>query len=92
MFFAWIAAVMFAGALVPFLRYLVLITMFGEEAGQHIQSLLLGVALLVGSLLAVSLGVLADLLRTNRILLEESLEHTKILRYGRAEVPLVGRR
>jgi hypothetical protein len=91
-FFAWIAAVMFVGALVPFVRYLVLITMFREEAGQHIQSLLLGVALLIGALLALSLGVLADLLRTNRILLEESLEHTKILRYGPSDRPLVGGR
>ena len=91
-FFAWISAVMFAGALVPFVRYLVLITMFREDAGQHIQSLLLGIALLIGALLALSLGVLADLLRTNRILLEESLEHTKILRYGRSDRPLIGGR
>ncbi|WP_395244785.1 glycosyltransferase family 2 protein [Agromyces sp. MMS24-K17] len=88
-FFAWIAAVMLAGALIPFLRYLLLITMFSEDAGQHIQSLLLGVALLVGSLLAFALGVLADLLRTNRVLLEETLEHTKILRYGVPNQPLV---
>ena len=91
-FFAWIAAVMFVGALVPFVRYLILITMFGEDAGQHIQSLLLGVALLIGALLALSLGVLADLLRTNRILLEESLEHTKILRYGPSDRSLIGGR
>ncbi len=87
-FFAWIAAIMFVGALIPFLRYLVLITAFAEDAGQHIQSLLLGVALLVGALLAFALGVLADLLRTNRVLLEESLEHTKAARYGEPRIPL----
>lgn len=89
-FFAWIAAAMFIGALVPFVRYLVLITLFREDAGQHIQSLLLGVALVVGALLAFALGVLADLLRTNRVLIEEGLEQTKILRYGAPSQPIVG--
>ncbi|BDZ65785.1 glycosyltransferase family 2 protein [Agromyces mangrovi Wang et al. 2018] len=89
-FFAWIAAIMFAGAMIPFVRYLVLITLFAEDAGQHIQSLLLGVALLVGALLAFALGVLADLMRTNRVLLEENLEYTKVLRYGEPGVPMVG--
>jgi glycosyltransferase involved in cell wall biosynthesis len=91
-FFAWIAAVMFVGALIPFVRYLVLVTIFPEDAGQHIQSLLLGVALLVGALLAFALGVLADLLRTNRTLIEEGLEQTKILRYGLPDQQMVGRR
>ncbi|WP_353828591.1 glycosyltransferase family 2 protein [Agromyces sp. SYSU T0242] len=89
-FFAWIAAVMFVGAMIPFVRYLVLITAFREDAGQHIQSLLVGVALLVGALLAFALGVLSDLLRTNRVLLEENLEHAKALRYGEPARPLVG--
>ena len=91
-FFAWISIVMFIGALIPFVRYLVLITLFPEDAGQHIQSLLLGVALLVGALLAFALGVLADLLRTNRTLIEEGLEQTKILRYGPPVKPIVGGR
>ena len=91
-FFAWIAAVMFVGALIPFVRYLVLMTIFGEDAGEHIQSLLLGVALLVGALLAFALGVIADLLRTNRTLIEEGLEQTKILRYGPPGQPIVGGR
>jgi hypothetical protein len=60
----------------------VILATHGDEAGQHLQSIILGVALLVGSLLSFALGVLADLQRTNRILLEESIEQTKILRYG----------
>ena len=81
-FFAWIGVVMLIGALVPFVRYLVLILFFSEDAGAHIQSLILGVALLIGSLLSFALGVLADLQRTNRVLIEEQLERLKEIQYG----------
>jgi len=81
-FFAWIGLVMLVGALIPFIRYLVLIWFFSEEAGAHIQSLILGVALLIGALLAFALGVLADLQRTNRVLMEEQLERVKEMQYG----------
>jgi glycosyltransferase involved in cell wall biosynthesis len=81
-FFATIGIVMLVGALVPFVRYLILIIFFASDAGQHLQSLILGVALLIGSLLAFALGVLADLQRTNRILIEETLERIKELQYG----------
>jgi glycosyltransferase involved in cell wall biosynthesis len=81
-FFAVIGLVMLAGALIPFVRYLVLITFFAEDAGAHIQSLILGVALLIGALLSFALGVLADLQRTNRILIEEQLERLKEMQYG----------
>jgi len=81
-FFAWIGLLMLAGALIPFVRYLVLIWFFREDAGAHIQSLILGVALLIGALLSFALGVLADLQRTNRVLAEEQLERVKEMQYG----------
>jgi glycosyltransferase involved in cell wall biosynthesis len=81
-FFSTIGIVMLIGALIPFVRYLILILFFASDAGQHLQSLILGVALLIGSLLAFALGVLADLQRTNRILIEETLERIKELQYG----------
>jgi glycosyltransferase involved in cell wall biosynthesis len=84
-FFATIGTLMLVGALIPFVRYLILIWFFQENAGQHLQSLILGVALLVGALLSYALGVISDLQRTNRVLLEENLERTKELQYG---VPL----
>ena len=83
-FFAAIGSLMFVGAMIPFVRYLILIWFFSENAGQHLQSLILGVALLVGALLALALGVIADLQRTNRILIEESLERLKGMQYGPA--------
>ena len=88
--FGWISAIMLVVALIPFVRYLILVLLFPADAGQHLQSLLLGTAFLVGSLLAFALGVLADLLRTNRVLLEENLEHSKGLRYGDPTHSLVG--
>lgn len=61
--------------LIPFARYL-LLTVSGEP-GDHIQSLLLGAVLITGSFLCVALGVIADLVRTNRIVTEHQLELTR---------------
>ena len=41
--------------------------------GEFIQSLLLGVTLLTASLLSFALGVIADLIRVNRQLIEDGL-------------------
>lgn len=68
------------GALVPFVRYLVLMLL--GEAGQHLQSLILGSSLLVGALLSFALLVIADLQKTNRVLLEDTLERLKEVQYG----------
>lgn len=68
--------------LTPYVRYLVL-TLQGDE-GNHIQSLVLGGALLVGAALALALGILSDLAKSNRILLEDQLERTRELQYGPA--------
>jgi len=81
-FFASIGTVMLIAALIPFVRYAILIGWFPELTGGNVQSLILGVALLIGSLLAYALGVLADLQRTNRILVEETLERVKEMQYG----------
>lgn len=78
--FLTLAALFFLGAAVPFGRFLVL-TWTGA-AGDHIQSLVLGSALLVGSLLCIALLVISDMLHTNRTLLEDSLERIKLLQYG----------
>ncbi|QOD93250.1 glycosyltransferase family 2 protein [Chryseoglobus sp. 28M-23] len=80
-FFLPLGALLTLFSLVPFVRYLVL--WLGNTAGDHIQSLILGAALLVGGLLSFALGLLADLLRINRVLLEDSLERSKRLQYDR---------
>ncbi|GAB4083703.1 glycosyltransferase family 2 protein [Myceligenerans cantabricum] len=69
------------GCLIPFGRYLVLLIL--GQAGQHIQSLILGSSMLVGALLSFALLVIADLQKTNRTLMEETLERLKEVQYGR---------
>jgi len=55
-----------------------------DNPGGHLQSLILGTVLLIVAFLCVILGVVADLIRTNRTLIEHTLEHTKKMRFGRA--------
>ncbi len=66
-------------ALIPFLRF-GLLWLFDEASG-HIQSLIFGTSMFVASLLCFALLIIADLLRTNRIVLEEALERLKHLQY-----------
>lgn len=61
---------------IPFIRY-VFIAFTEPSPGQHIQSLLLGVALFTAGILFCVLGVLADLIKTNRIINENALERIK---------------
>ncbi len=69
-------------ALVPMVRFLILWAANGEAAG-NVQSLIFGAIMSVAALLALALGVLSELQRTNRILLEEQLERIKELQYRR---------
>ncbi|MCU1693091.1 MAG: glycosyl transferase family 2 [Frankiales bacterium] len=66
--------------LLPFLRYAVL-KASGDD-GSHVQSLLVGTVFLVMSFMSVIVGIIGDLLRTNRALIEDTLEHTKKMRFG----------
>ena len=68
------------GALVPFGRFLIL-TWLGL-AGEHIQSLIFGSAMIVGALLSIALLVISDMLRTNRTLMEDALERIKLVQYS----------
>lgn len=43
----------------------------------HLQGLIIGSVLLIASFVSFTLGVIADLIRINRLLLEDILEHTK---------------
>ncbi|MEG8035893.1 glycosyltransferase family 2 protein [Sphingomonas sp. LR61] len=78
--FAWVAAILGALGAWPLVRYLVLLAM--HTGGNHLQSIILGVVLLITALLAVVIGVVADLTRLNRTLAEEQLDLQKLQRYG----------
>jgi len=70
-FFGTLGVILGAGGIIPFARYLFLV--ISGSPGEHIQSLLLGVSLLTASLLSFALGVIADLIRINRQLIEDGL-------------------
>jgi glycosyltransferase involved in cell wall biosynthesis len=60
--------------------YAVLLAL-GEPGHGHLQSLLVGAVLLILSFLSVMLGIISDLIRTNRTLIEATLEHTRRMRF-----------
>jgi glycosyltransferase involved in cell wall biosynthesis len=80
-FFATIFGIL---GLIPFIRWGIL-QVTDAHPGGHLQSLLIGSVLLLMSFLSVIIGIISDLIRTNRILIEDTLEHTKKMRFGKGE-------
>lgn len=78
--FSFFAVLFGVLGLTPFVRFAAL--RLTDDTGSHLQSLLVGTVLLVMSFLSVIVGIVSDLLRTNRALIEDSLEHTKKMRFG----------
>jgi glycosyltransferase involved in cell wall biosynthesis len=81
--FVTLGSIFLVAGLVPFIRYAILLV--ADSKGNHIQSLIFGTALLVAALLCFALVIIADLLRTNRVLLEDQLERIKEIQYGTNE-------
>jgi glycosyltransferase involved in cell wall biosynthesis len=71
-----------AGA-VPFVRFLYFTLIDHAHGLRHIQSLIAGAVLLVASFISFTLAIVADLIRINRVLVEESLEQIKRQRFGK---------
>lgn len=69
-------------AAIPFVRFAVLWFAGGDTSG-NVQSLIFGSIMAVAALLSLALGVLSDLQRTNRVLLEDQLERIKEIQYRR---------
>jgi glycosyltransferase involved in cell wall biosynthesis len=66
--------------LIPFAHYYYLYLTTGARVyggAHHLQSLIIGSVLLVGSFISFTLGIIADLIRTNRSLMEDILEELK---------------
>jgi glycosyltransferase involved in cell wall biosynthesis len=75
--FVSMGTVFFIVGSVPFLRWLYFVFADASHGRGHLQSLIIGSVLLVASFTAFTLGVVADLIRINRVLIEENLEHSK---------------
>lgn len=70
-------ATLFALGLIPFGRFLW--GFFDANTGGHVQSLIFGLVLMIGAIICFALGVIADLIRMNRLMQEKQLEFTKRL-------------
>lgn len=81
--FLTLGIVFLVAGIIPFIRFLIF-TLQGDGDG-HLQSLVFGSAMLVGALLSFALLVIADLLKTNRILLEDQLERIKEIQYRKKD-------
>lgn len=78
--FGWAAGLLFIAGSIPFARFIFLT--FADRGGRgHLQSMLLGLILLMAAFLCIVLNIIADLIRTNRILIEQQLTHTKKMRF-----------
>lgn len=66
--------------IIPMARFSYFAVVDGDTSG-HLQSLLLGAVILIGAFLCFALNIIADLIRINRILIEESLEQSKRARF-----------
>jgi glycosyltransferase involved in cell wall biosynthesis len=80
--FGYVGSVLFLISLVPFGRFVVYGLQHGTTRG-HIQSLLIGSILMIAAFLCVVLNIIADLIRINRILIEDNLEQTKRTRFSK---------
>jgi glycosyltransferase involved in cell wall biosynthesis len=81
MLFGWLGGLLFLGGLIPFARFFYFSLQEGTTRG-HIQSLLVGSLLMITAFLCLVLNIIADLIRINRILIEDNLEMTKRQRYA----------
>ncbi len=79
--FGWLGGLLFLAGLIPFARFFYYSVESGTTRG-HIQSLLVGSLLMIGAFLCLVLNIIADLIRTNRILTEDNLEQTKRQRFS----------
>ncbi len=83
--FLGVGGTLFILGLVPFVRFLILLWFTNNNGGasRHVQSLVIGGVIILAAFITVSLGVIADLIRINRILIEDSLEQQKRERFAK---------
>ena len=84
--FGWLAGLFFFAGLIPFARFVYFSIEDGTTRG-HIQSLLVGSLLMISAFICLALNIIADLVRTIRILTEDDLEQTKRHRFHELHGP-----
>lgn len=77
--FITLGSILLGAGLIPFVRYFYFFLQSSHQG--HVQSLILGTVLFTGAFMSFVLAIVADLVRTNRILAEDSLERIKTMQY-----------
>lgn len=80
--FVNLGTILLIGGLIPFIRF-AYIHALGHDDGGHLQSLIAGAVLLFASGISFALAIIADLIRTNRILTEDTLERIKKIQHSK---------
>jgi glycosyltransferase involved in cell wall biosynthesis len=80
--FGWLGGILAVLGLIPFARYSYF-TIVDHQGRGHLQSLIVGSTLLMVAFMCFVLNIIADLIRINRILIEDNLEHTKRARFNK---------
>jgi glycosyltransferase involved in cell wall biosynthesis len=91
--FLTLGVILLACGMIPFVHYGIIILINKQPFGtHHIQSLIIGTVLLNASFISFTLGVIANLTRINRTLIEDLLEETRRHNYysGLVEKPKTG--
>jgi glycosyltransferase involved in cell wall biosynthesis len=81
--FMTIGAILLVGGLIPFIHYIYVY--FADKSpfgSHHLQSLIIGTVLLNGAFISFTLGIVANLIRINRSLLEDLLEEQRREHYN----------
>lgn len=80
--FLTLGIALLVGGLIPFAHYAFLvITTKSPFGAHHLQSLIIGTVLLNASFISITLGIIANLIRINRSLMEDMLEEQRRARY-----------
>jgi glycosyltransferase involved in cell wall biosynthesis len=82
-----VSAILLVIGLVPLVNFLVIDFSAKHPVGpHHLQGLIMGSILIVGAFISFTLGVIADLIRINRMLLEDQLELIKKSSFGDKQI------
>lgn len=77
--FDTIGVILLLIGLIPFFRYFYFVLI--HDQGSHTLTLLIGIAFITAAFISFSLATISDILRTNRILMEEAIEQQKRARF-----------
>ncbi len=81
--FITLGLILLACGLIPFVHYAYIIVINKQPFGtHHIQSLIVGTVLLNASFISFTLGIVANLIRINRTLIEDIIEEQRRHHYG----------